>query len=192
MRFAKLASALGAWPVLAVPKQDPDADEVARSRREILGKAALGAGASAAVLAGWPACASLFSKAQGDAASTLPFLDVAAESEIGTEPMRVTLRAPMRDGWLTMLRELGAAWLVRTPGGISALSAICPHLGCGVERFGSGYFCPCHESKFDALGERKSGPSPRGLDALAVRIEKGRVLVQPRMFGQSEPGPASK
>jgi len=188
----KLASALGAWPLFAVPKPDPDADEATRSRREILGKAALGAGASAAVLAGWPACAALFSKPQDAASSPLPFLDVAAESEIGAEPMRVTLRAPMRDGWLTMLRELGAAWLVRTPGGISALSAICPHLGCGVERFGSGYFCPCHESKFDVHGERKSGPSPRGLDALAIRVENGRVLVQPRMFGQSEPGPMSK
>jgi Rieske Fe-S protein len=192
MRLGKLASDFGAWPLLAVPKSDSDADEATRSRRQILGKIALGAGASAAVLAGWPACASLFSKAPGDGASTLPFLDVAAEAEIGAEPMRVTLRAPMRDGWLTMLRELGAAWLVRTPGGITALSAICPHLGCGVERFGSGYFCPCHESKFGALGERKSGPSPRGLDALAVRIENGRVLVQPRIFGQSEPGTVSK
>lgn len=151
-------------------------------RRELLGKAALGAGAGALVLAGWPLAASLLARSE-DPQQELPFLDVAAEAEITAEPVRVLLRAPMRDGWLTMLRELGAAWLLRTPGGIVALSAVCPHLGCGIERDHNGFFCPCHESRFDGQGARKTGPSPRALDRLAVRIEGGRVLVQPRLPG---------
>ena len=195
-------------PLLRVPKPDPGEThapgsvssggvgkktgpgvrataEALQARREILGKAALGAGAGAALLAAWPLAASLFARPDAPTADECPFLDVAAETEITAEPTRVILRASMRDGWLTMLRELGAAWLVRTPGGIEALSAICPHLGCGVERYGTGYFCPCHDSKFDALGARKSGPAPRGLDRLSVRIVGGRVQVQPRAMGQA-------
>ena len=163
-----------------VPAQAPSP---ADSRRALLGKAALGASAGAAILAGWPALAALFSRGTDPGPGELPFLPVAREGQIGDQPARFPLAAPMRDGWLTVMRDLGAVWIFRTPGGLTALSASCPHLGCGVERAPNGYFCPCHESQFDASGARLSGPSPRGLDRLAVRVENGQVLVRPLPMG---------
>ena len=47
---------------------------------------------------------------------------------------------------------------------------------------GAGFACPCHTSAFEADGKRKSGPSPRDLDALGTRIEEGFVAVDFRRF----------
>ena len=68
-------------------------------------------------------------------------------------------------------RRLGAVWLLRTgPREVRAWSAICPHLGCSIDKSGSGFGCPCHDSAFDATGARASGPSPRGMDPLPLEI----------------------
>src|SRR5207248_2992677 len=81
----------------------------------------------------------------------------------------------------TTLIEVGAVWLRRNPdGSVLALSATCPHLGCGIGADGKGGFiCPCHASHFGADGSNVRGPSPRPMDPLPVKIEDGRVLVQP-------------
>jgi cytochrome b6-f complex iron-sulfur subunit len=52
--------------------------------------------------------------------------------------------------------------------GVFAISAICTHLGCVVAPAPSGFHCPCHGSRFDALGRVVGGPAPRGLDWLKV------------------------
>ena len=179
---------------MRVPRSEPGVPKPAEteseaSRRALLGRAAIGAGAGAAILAAWPALAALLSRGSDPAPGELPFLPVAREDQIGELPTRFPLSAPMRDGWLTVLRELGAVWIFRHPGrgdSLIALSASCPHLGCGVERAPNGYFCPCHESQFDESGARLSGPSPRGLDRLAVRLEHGQVWVQPLPLGMRE------
>lgn len=63
----------------------------------------------------------------------------------------------------------------------SALSAECPHAGCGVsivER--TRLLCPCHGSAFDFAGTRLEGPAPSGLQPLAATFSRatGRLLVQ--------------
>ena len=60
------------------------------------------------------------------------------------------------------------------------LSAICPHEGCEVvwEQGMNRFSCPCHESYFAADGSRISGPSPRGLDPLPMRVQDGKLQVQ--------------
>ena len=159
-------------------------------RRELLASAALGCAGGAAALAVWPLAAGALSIEEGDEGSgggaQAPYLDVAAESDVRAgSPLLVPLRAAMRDGWSAVVRDLGGVWLLRTPGGIAALSAACPHLGCGIQEAPKGFSCPCHESRFDGLGNHSTGPSPRGLDPLPVRVERGRVLVQALRF---EPG----
>jgi len=110
-------------------------------------------------------------------------VDVAAETEIRKDaPLRVELRVPVRDGWLTTLRDLGSVFLLRTDTGLRALSAVCPHLGCSVASDARGFACPCHESRFAADGSVQGGPSPRGLDPLPVRVVDGRVQVQALRF----------
>ncbi|MFQ5843670.1 MAG: ubiquinol-cytochrome c reductase iron-sulfur subunit [Planctomycetota bacterium] len=49
--------------------------------------------------------------------------------------------------------------------GYSALSSICPHLGCNVRRAtgARGFECPCHGSTYDAVGNVTGGPAPKPL-----------------------------
>ena len=163
---------------------------VDQGRRDLLGAVALGCAGGAAALAVWPVAAGALSIEEedegGEGGGRAPYLDVAAESDVRSgSPLLVSLRAAARDGWTVAVRDLGGVWLIRTPGGISALSAACPHLGCGIQEAPKGFLCPCHESRFDGMGNHSTGPSPRGLDPLPVKVEHGRVLVQALRF---EPG----
>ncbi len=48
-----------------------------------------------------------------------------------------------------------------------ALSADCPHAGCGVSIVDRPrLICPCHGSEFDFNGNRLGGPAPTGLRVL--------------------------
>ena len=46
---------------------------------------------------------------------------------------------------------------------IGAISLVCQHLGCNVAPSSTGYDCPCHGSKYDALGDVTHGPAQIGL-----------------------------
>jgi cytochrome b6-f complex iron-sulfur subunit len=63
--------------------------------------------------------------------------------------------------------------------GFVALSPVCTHQGCQVPYCSSsGWFeCPCHGSRYDAIGEQRRGPAPRGLDHYAVTVNGGVVRV---------------
>ncbi len=62
--------------------------------------------------------------------------------------------------------------------GIVALYQKCVHLGCRVPWCQSSQWfeCPCHGSKYNAVGEKRGGPAPRGLDRWPVYIT-GEVVV---------------
>ena len=155
----------------------------ASDRRRLLGTLAAGAGAAAAGLAIWPLAAELAEPLGGQPAQDAPWLEVAGEKEVRDAPIKAVLRVAVRDGFFTTLQELGAVWLRRSGGVLVALSATCPHLGCGIGPDATGGFtCPCHDSRFTADGKYVSGPSPRGMDPLPVRVEEGRVLVQALRF----------
>jgi cytochrome b6-f complex iron-sulfur subunit len=55
----------------------------------------------------------------------------------------------------------------------------CTHLGCRVPFCDSSQWfeCPCHAALFDRVGEYREGPAPRGLDLMAARVERGRLIV---------------
>jgi Rieske Fe-S protein len=156
-------------------------------RRKALGGIAAGAGAAAAAAASWPLAAAILEPlfAASPAPSETPWVDVAGERELRSDAaIQAALRVPVRDGFFTTLVEVGAVWLRRGPNGeLMALSATCPHLGCGIGADGKGGFvCPCHDSRFGPGGEYVRGPSPRAMDPLPARIENGRVLVQALRF----------
>jgi menaquinol-cytochrome c reductase iron-sulfur subunit len=61
--------------------------------------------------------------------------------------------------------------------GVWAVSTVCTHLGCIVDRTPNGQFeCPCHGSRFDGTGRPTAGPAPRGLEWLEVRQAPNGLL----------------
>ena len=64
-------------------------------------------------------------------------------------------------------------------GGLLALSKRCTHLGCSVpwDEKKKQFVCPCHGSSFSLSGDVLTGPAPRPLDTLPLRIENGIVKV---------------
>lgn len=77
----------------------------------------------------------------------------------------------------------------RAAGGVVAYSAICPHTGCEVVNWlGDRQIldCPCHNSEYDPKAGARvtSGPSPRALAALPLRIVDGRLSVAHPFVGK--------
>jgi len=63
-------------------------------------------------------------------------------------------------------------YIVRTPAGFYAISAICTHLGCITQWKPDldSIACPCHGSRFNKDGSVAHGPAPRPLPHFAVRL----------------------
>jgi cytochrome b6-f complex iron-sulfur subunit len=53
--------------------------------------------------------------------------------------------------------------IIRHGSNIGAISLVCQHLGCTVAPSATGYDCPCHGSKYDAMGQVTHGPAQIGL-----------------------------
>ncbi len=83
---------------------------------------------------------------------------------------------------------------------VRALSQRCPHLGCRpnpcVEDF--WFHCPCHQSRYDRLGIKALGlgPAARGMDRLAIEVDRngvltvetGRIALGPLPVALGQPG----
>jgi cytochrome b6-f complex iron-sulfur subunit len=63
-------------------------------------------------------------------------------------------------------------FLSRQKAGVSAMTAVCTHLGCTVEWFGNdrSFHCPCHGSIYNADGSVVRGPAQRELEHYAVGL----------------------
>jgi len=71
-------------------------------------------------------------------------------------------------------------YIYRDHEGIKAVSAICTHLGCILEKSLDGFECPCHGSCYNNQGEVLSGPAPRNLAWYRVsRAADGHIIVDP-------------
>jgi cytochrome b6-f complex iron-sulfur subunit len=87
------------------------------------------------------------------------------------------------DGYpLNSLSYLAEAriYLGHDGGGLYAVDAVCPHLGCLVELGEKGGFiCPCHDSRFDGGGQVQNGPATKGLRFLHLWLDpaEGQLFV---------------
>lgn len=65
------------------------------------------------------------------------------------------------------------AWVQHETATLTALDAVCPHLGCLVQQKegGSGFRCPCHGSEFGVNGELERGPAERPLRQLEIQTQ---------------------
>jgi len=71
-------------------------------------------------------------------------------------------------------------FVTRAPdGSLSALSAICTHLGCLVSynRVLGEFVCPCHGGRYNMQGVPIAGPPPRPLAKLPAKAEDGWAMV---------------
>lgn len=64
-------------------------------------------------------------------------------------------------------------------GQLHAFSAICTHMGCIVKWHPelNEFVCPCHRGVYGIEGNNISGPPPRPLNKLAVKVRDDNVYV---------------
>jgi len=64
--------------------------------------------------------------------------------------------------------------------GLMALYMRCVHLGCRVPWCApsQGFECPCHGSRYNAVGEYFGGPAPRNLDRFVVENRGGSLVIR--------------
>ncbi|WP_437734698.1 ubiquinol-cytochrome c reductase iron-sulfur subunit [Sorangium sp. So ce1335] len=101
------------------------------------------------------------------------------------EPRRLKVIGEERDAFTVAKDQmLGAIWVIREGEKIRAMSASCPHLGCGIELNDDkkSFNCPCHASRFALSGAPETGPSPRPMDPLATRVVDGWLEVDFRRY----------
>jgi nitrite reductase/ring-hydroxylating ferredoxin subunit len=108
-------------------------------------------------------------------------------------PRQFSLTADVADAWTCAPgQRIGSVFLsAKVLDGkpvVTALSSICPHLGCAVDFDAAAdrFECPCHESGFAEDGAKLFGPSQRGLDPLDVKLVDANggqeVWVAPQRF----------
>ncbi|MFQ5707123.1 MAG: ubiquinol-cytochrome c reductase iron-sulfur subunit [bacterium] len=62
--------------------------------------------------------------------------------------------------------------------GIFAVSSVCTHLGCVVNKEEKQFTCPCHGSRYDLTGKVTHGPAPKNLPWFKVeQLPSGRLIV---------------
>ncbi len=86
-------------------------------------------------------------------------------------PFVATLTERHADGWHETRKET-VVFIDKVGDEYHALSATCTHLGCrvGWNAADGHYVCPCHGGIFSRTGDVVSGPPPRGLDRIPVRV----------------------
>ena len=63
--------------------------------------------------------------------------------------------------------------------GYVALSKVCTHLGCIVEYSPekNSLVCPCHAGIYDLEGNVRSGPPPKSLTRIPVKVEGENIVI---------------
>ncbi|MEO5761385.1 MAG: Rieske (2Fe-2S) protein [Vicinamibacteria bacterium] len=103
------------------------------------------------------------------------WVDLGLAADVTDGPWKVRrFRREIEDRWKKNVLD-ESVYLRRRGEQIEAVSAICTHTGCLVQRATNGFGCPCHKSDFDEEGKPTSGPAPRPLDRLETKVEGERL-----------------
>lgn len=84
-----------------------------------------------------------------------------------------------KTGWTTDIKEY-AVYVITSDGEkYKAMSNVCTHLGCHVRwnEDQQNFICPCHDAAFDKDGHVLSGPPPRALDEMEIKIEDEEIYL---------------
>ena len=125
------------------------------------------------------------SKGQAAGSESASWIDLGPADEISEGAWRPRrFRRDVVDHWKNTVQD-ESIYLRRQGQTFEAVSAICTHTGCLVQRLSQGFACPCHKSDFDEEGRPTSGPAPRPLDRLETKVEGGRLKLR---FVRFRPG----
>jgi cytochrome b6-f complex iron-sulfur subunit len=70
--------------------------------------------------------------------------------------------------------------------GVYAISAICTHLGCVVNKDKNGFVCPCHGSRYNLDGRIEQGAAPRNLPWYKISLlPNGQLEVDKKRMVES-------
>jgi cytochrome b6-f complex iron-sulfur subunit len=136
-----------------------------RSRREFFADAVMSVGA----FLGLGGLAFRFFQYLYPVLPPVKFVEVFASKEASIPP----------GGVLFVNLPEGPVMLEKSGGQVRALSAVCTHLGCTI-RWHSAlneFVCPCHGGVYARDGHVISGPPPRPLKELNVKLRSERVYV---------------
>jgi cytochrome b6-f complex iron-sulfur subunit len=86
---------------------------------------------------------------------------------------------PRGDARNVIFRNMPAVIINRPEKGFIAFSRVCTHLGCLVEydRGNQRLLCPCHAGSFDLEGSVVSGPPPKPLAIIPLRIDGENIVI---------------
>ncbi len=104
----------------------------------------------------------------------------AVENFVRAAPQKAVFKYTSTSGYTTAEKS-GFVWVVAEDAqNIAVLSAICSHTGCNVawQTDEQKFVCPCHEGRYDRHGAVLSGPPPRPLTKLPVRIENEQIFAK--------------
>ncbi|MBW3610035.1 MAG: Rieske 2Fe-2S domain-containing protein [Actinobacteria bacterium] len=169
------------------PYVPPDEEAIGVTRRQFLNRSAVGmmvfslSGFGAACIAFlWPRLGGGF----GSTINVGTLDDVLASISENREPFyvpegRFYINPYPPDAVAKSASVYGPSVMAGLEAGVIALYQKCPHLGCRVPWcLTSQWFeCPCHGSQYNRVGQKKSGPAPRGMDMFPVTITGGQISV---------------
>ncbi len=165
-----------------LPPEKGEWDEKALSRREFLEAAAL-FGALTGVGALVVSLPSLrFLVGNSLEPPVAQWVELGQVAELPTDRVnRVNYSTKSTDAWREVTKR-GTVYVYSKDGGHSfmALDGTCTHLGCIVQwhEDEQRYICPCHAGYFTREGQVISGPPPKPMRQLAVKIENGVVYAE--------------
>lgn len=95
---------------------------------------------------------------------------------------RITVRkneVPPNEAKTVVLNNTPVIIINRPGKGLIALSRVCTHLGCLIEyhRTRQQLVCPCHAGVYDLDGTVVSGPPPKPLTAIPLKIEGDSIIL---------------
>ncbi len=163
-----------------LPPEKGSWDEKAVSRRGLL-EAAFGVLASAGVLAvAIPGARFLVGNALKPAKPQ--WVEIGSIDALPADQVtRATFTTSATDAWRNVTKR-GTVYVYSDDDGASyvALDGTCTHLGCMVHwRAEENHFaCPCHTAAFTRTGDVISGPPPKPLRRLPVKVENGVLFAE--------------
>lgn len=163
------------------------------SRRRFLGYATIGLGAIISALVATPLIGSLLSPLLEKKKEKTGWAELGKTEDFKVgQPKRVQWTTATKEGWVVETTPR-AVWVVTLDGKkFIVFNPKCTHLNCAYSWYLEGephetaygskmpdedyFFCPCHDGVYDITGKVVSGPPPRPLDTLPVKIENGKLF----------------